>query len=277
MILSMKKRKPKPKPAHAPGAGPDSHVAPGGGHYEEGEHPRGPGGRFADKPGEEKPKPKPSGGAEESKPKKPPKRGRQITSGKPEPSKSALGRQMLDDIADDNSYRPGGEAHYNTIRKSGADWVEGKSQPEAINQAWGAVYKETQDRLASQGIKGIVCYRGVRVPKDHPLAESVKAGKLKAGDFVEASGLTFTSWSGKAGIAKKFVEAKGGNDDIGFVMQRKVPARDIVASHLTHDSLKANEAEHLVKNTDKATVRIMAIKKSRRQAENDRMESQLRR
>ena len=272
-LLSLKKRKPKP---HAPGAGPGSHVAPGGGHYEEGEHPRGPGGRFADKPGEEKPKPKPAGAEQ---PKKPPKRGRRIEAGKPEPAKHPLATSMLDFLSDDQSYRPGGAAAYRTIRQSGKDWAEGKEQHKDINDAWQSIYDETQARLKAQGIPGIVCYRGVRVPPDHPLSKAVKAGKLKAGDEVELDGTVMTSWSGHKKIAKRFVNLRGAEneDHIGFVFKVNAPAKEIVTSHLTHDSLKVHEAEHVLKNTGKVKAVISVIKRSAAQEAADKIEAGLKR
>ena len=228
------RRRRKPKPGHGGGR----HGGRGG-RFEETEHTRGAGGKFEDKPGD--------GNSRRRR-------------GGPRPPKSDEAASVIDRWT--TPARGGRTGEYEAVRSEGEKWVSGGK-----NEGFESLYKETQGRLKKQGIKAVKVYRGIDLPKDHPLAKAISEGKMKAGMEFETTGSVLTSWSGKSGVADHFTDSplmraervSGTRKTIGIVIERRIERKDIVSSHRTHTGFLAGENEYIGKNSGKIRVRLRAV------------------
>lgn len=148
------------------------------------------------------------------------------------------------------------EGEFAAIRKAANAWVKGAPHP-----GFTALHRETQRMLAQAKVKTIKAYRGVRLRRDHPLVEALRAGKIKPGQEFELSGASLTSWSDSGALADSFSSAlkgfaDGKTDHVGVVLERDIPAADVVASYRTQSGFLAGENEILGRMKGTVKLRI---------------------
>lgn len=150
------------------------------------------------------------------------------------------------------------EGDYAIVRADAEAWVKGEKR-----RGFATLYKETQAGLKARGIKEATLYRGIALHRDHPLAKAIAAGKIQPGQEFDTEGLTAVSWSDHAGAAEGFASrhrmAAKDLDTYGIVLERVVPAEDVIATHVVHRGFLPGENEWIAQNKGKAKVRLKAV------------------
>lgn len=139
------------------------------------------------------------------------------------------------------------EGEYEKVRAAGEKWVNG-----AKDKGWQDLYDETQARLKSVDVEQVTAYRGIQIPPDHPLAQAIAAGTLKPGQSFKLEGGTLASWSeskeSAAGFASPSPQDRLSGAKVGIVLERVIPAREVVVSYQTHTGLIGGERELIALN-----------------------------
>ena len=132
------------------------------------------------------------------------------------------------------------------------EWI---SDPESSPEIT-AVYNATQARLKEQGITEIDSFRGIVIPKDHPLAVALANGDINIGQSVSVDGMTAVSYSEKSTVASRFASPNDPESEVGIIVKRTVPAADVIASHRTQKGFLRGEEELVGKSQGNPEVEI---------------------
>lgn len=177
---------------------------------------------------------------------------------KPSTIKDSAGQSFVEEWTGEG----GGEAEYQAAKSAGAKWANGEKNP-AID----AVYADTQAKLKAAGVSKVPAYRGVQLPDDHPLVKDIRSGKIKPGDDIEIDGTSFVGWSTDADVAGNYAKSsqastkgKGGGKKFGIVLEREIPAEDIVSGSQFHRGFVESEQEILARHSGGAyKLRLKAV------------------
>lgn len=168
---------------------------------------------------------------------------------------SALEREFVDQWAAISSIED--QKAFDRKQAEVRAWVDDPASSPEIE----AIYQSTQGRLASQGITQVESFRGVTIPKDHPLAKAVASGQLTVGSNATINGMKAVSYSEQLDVAGRFASpfSEKAASEIGVIFRRRIPAEDIIASHRTQEGFFRGEDEIVAKSKAKPQMEIAAF------------------